>query len=495
MAGEQTVTIAQTTNTTVKVVVNAIGSSGSHVPLVVDTTTTRLDGRSAVPTVYYPTGSTGIAEISFSVLSSSLTEFTTLICKLNGTADSVAFSEYAIPIKVLASEAATQGSIAPNVWGEQESGYTIPIYAGSFGARLADAFDPATDTVARVTLVDTTTTNTDMRGTDGANTVAPDNASIAAILVDTGTDIPASIAALNDLSSTDVENAVWDASLSSYNAGGSTGKALKNLKEGIVSYEGQVNDASATTTSFITNLASSIDDFYNSQTIHFISGILQGQSRLVLDYDGSTKTITVEEELSSAPANGTEFIILSTHVHTMTEIADGVWDEQRGTRSSGSFGYYLDAQVSSGGGTPPADTYAYFVQGGNEDAFKADVSSLASQSSVDSISGNVNSVKSKTDQLTFTVANQVDSNALTGGGSAIGSGAISHEITVNVGGSPSDGVEVWVTTDSSGTNVVAGTLVTDAFGKASFMLDAGSYYLWAQKSGANFTNPTSFSVS
>ena len=46
-------------------------------------------------------------------------------------------------------------------------------------------FDPANDTVARVTLVDTTTANTDMRGTDGANTLAPDNASIAAILADT----------------------------------------------------------------------------------------------------------------------------------------------------------------------------------------------------------------------------------------------------------------------------------------------------------------------
>ena len=73
--------------------------------------------------------------------------------------------------------------------------------------------------VSNVTLVATTTTNTDMvsvaglstfdhttdqvvasnmRGTDGANTVAPDNASIAAILTDTGTTIPASISALNN---------------------------------------------------------------------------------------------------------------------------------------------------------------------------------------------------------------------------------------------------------------------------------------------------------
>ena len=46
-------------------------------------------------------------------------------------------------------------------------------------------FNPATDTVANVTLVATTTTNTDMRGTDSANIIAPDNASITAILADT----------------------------------------------------------------------------------------------------------------------------------------------------------------------------------------------------------------------------------------------------------------------------------------------------------------------
>ena len=42
-------------------------------------------------------------------------------------------------------------------------------------------FDPATDTVARVALVDVCTTNTDMRGTDGANTTSPDNTTIASI--------------------------------------------------------------------------------------------------------------------------------------------------------------------------------------------------------------------------------------------------------------------------------------------------------------------------
>ena len=68
-------------------------------------------------------------------------------------------------------------------------------------------------------------------------------------------------------------------------------------------------------------------------------------------------------------------------------------------------------------------------------------------------------------------------------------------MTVNVAGNPEAGVDVWGSTDSAGANVVAGTLATDAFGKATFMLDPGTYYLWAQKAGSNFSNPTSFTVS
>jgi hypothetical protein len=81
-----------------------------------------------------------------------------------------------------------------------------------FNARTlvaADYFDPAVDVVANVTLVGTTTTNTDMRGTDNAALasvctevrlaeLAAANlpADIDAILLDTGTTIPATITTL-----------------------------------------------------------------------------------------------------------------------------------------------------------------------------------------------------------------------------------------------------------------------------------------------------------
>jgi hypothetical protein len=83
-----------------------------------------------------------------------------------------------------------------------DTGTTIPAQISAL-----NNFDPASDTVANVTLCATTTTNTDMRGTNGANTVVPDNTSIAAILTDTGTTLPAQISALNNVAATDIVSA------------------------------------------------------------------------------------------------------------------------------------------------------------------------------------------------------------------------------------------------------------------------------------------------
>ena len=63
-----------------------------------------------------------------------------------------------------------------------------------------------------------------------------------------------------------------------------------------------------------------------------------------------------------------------------------------------------------------ADVYTHFTTSTNADAFKADVSALASQASVDTVDSVVDAVKVVTDQFNFTVAGQVDANALTGGG-------------------------------------------------------------------------------
>jgi len=78
-----------------------------------------------------------------------------------------------------------------------------------------------------------------------------------------------------------------------------------------------------------------------------------------------------------------------------------------------------------------------------------------------------------------------------------GSGAITEVVTVTDNlSNPVDGVEVWLTSDEAGNNIVAGTLVTDASGEVTFYLDAGTYYVWLQKSGGEFgTVPKTLIVS
>jgi len=70
-----------------------------------------------------------------------------------------------------------------------------------------------------------------------------------------------------------------------------------------------------------------------------------------------------------------------------------------------------------------------------------------------------------------------------------GAGSTASIYTVLDGdANPIDGASVWVSTDVAGSNVVASG-VTNALGKVTFYLDAGTYYIWSQKAGYDFTNP------
>jgi len=77
----------------------------------------------------------------------------------------------------------------------------------------------------------------------------------------------------------------------------------------------------------------------------------------------------------------------------------------------------------------------------------------------------------------------------------IGRGAttITYTVTDSVTNDPLAQVEVRVTTDASGNNVVAsGT--TNTSGQVVFYLDDGTYYFWRERAGYNFTNPDSETV-
>jgi hypothetical protein len=359
MAGEQTSYVGDS----IKVLVNVIDSTGSHVAATINTSTTRLNGFSTVPTVN--TIGTGIYEVVFASVTPAPAEGDRLIAKINGDIGGTAWTEYAIALKIVADERGTDSVVVPTsditaiktktdqltftvanqVDANSLTGGTSPadIYTYFTTGTNEDVFKADTSTLATSAALSGVETKIDTIDTN-----------VDSILVDTGTDIPASIAALNDLSSLDVENAVWDASLSSHNTGGTTGKSLKQIKEGTITIESSINDASATTTSFVTALTETTTSYYSNKIMVFIDGHLSGQARIITNYDGTTKTITLEEPLTSAPADGDQFLILATHENSVAEIADGVWDEaQSGHTTVGTFGYYLDAQVSAAGVTPP----------------------------------------------------------------------------------------------------------------------------------------------
>ena len=388
--------------TVATIIVNVIDDNGDHVAATIDTTTTRLQKgdtsdttwNSVVPT--YDIIATGVYRIKFSSLSPAIVvdDNDELIrVKINGTISGTAWTEYHMPLKVLTAGGGGGGG------GDATAANQTTIINHLTDVK-GTSFVKDTHSLTDIT-ADVTGLNGDvMRGTDGANTVAPDNTSIAAILVDTGTTIPnsistlndfdpaldtvanvttvgsvtnpvttdtasrdaskadvtglstfdastdavitdaasrtasqadvsalataASIAALNDPSAATIADAVWDEAFSGHNVAGSFGKIVRQIYEGVVSQDGSVNDASATTTTFVTNLTQATDGFYHDKVIVFVSGSLAGQARHIETYTGSTKSITVSEAFTSAPANADEFLILATHEHSINEIQNGL---------------------------------------------------------------------------------------------------------------------------------------------------------------------------
>lgn len=76
-----------------------------------------------------------------------------------------------------------------------------------------------------------------------------------------------------------------------------------------------------------------------------------------------------------------------------------------------------------------------------------------------------------------------------------GAGAITftYTLTSTIDNAAISNADVWATTDSAGTIVVASG-ATDGSGQVVFYLDPGTYYFWRQKSGWNFTNPDTETV-
>jgi hypothetical protein len=111
-------------------------------------------------------------------------------------------------------------------------------------------------------------------------------------------------------------------------------------------------------------------------------------------------------------------------VPTVSQTADQVWDELlSGHTGAGSTGAGLTSASSAGDPWSTVIPASYGAGTAGKilgDNVNATISSRASQTSLDTLDDYVDTevaaIKTKTDQMTFTVANQIDSNALTNGG-------------------------------------------------------------------------------
>jgi hypothetical protein len=100
--------------------------------------------------------------------------------------------------------------------------------------------------------------------------------------------------------------------------------ALNRVKTDMVYTNAAVNDASATTTSFVTTITILPTGALNDLLISFTSGALIGQTKPIASYDTSTDTITVSEPFTEAPGDGDTFDIIRIHVHSVADIQSGL---------------------------------------------------------------------------------------------------------------------------------------------------------------------------
>ena len=229
----------------------------------------------------------------------------------------------------------------------------IPTVA-EFNARTrldADYFSWTTDAVANVTLVATTTTNTDMRGTDSAALASvctegrlaeldagnlptdvaaipttamrgTDSAALASVCtegrlaeLDAG-NLPTDVAAIPTTAMRGTDSAALATALTTAQndldlltgADGATLATVQTyLPAGIVSSTSKAG--TLTTTAMSTNLTEATDDHYIGRTVVWTTGVLLGQASDITDYVGVNGVLTFSA-LTEAPGAGDGFIIV-----------------------------------------------------------------------------------------------------------------------------------------------------------------------------------------
>lgn len=318
-----------------------------------------------------------------------------------------------------------------------------------------------------------------------------------------------------------IADAVWDELASGHVTAGSFGDKLQNKVPSATIGDYHADTSALATTAALATVDANVDaikaktdnlpaDPAATSDITALNDLSSSDIQIVLqnnDLDHLLKTahptgipvagtimdLIMNKDVSQTFDRSTDALeaIAETSGLTAGQVADAVWDEAAAAHVvAGTFGDKLQNKI-------PSATI---------DDYKADVSGLATAAALAVVDGNVDSILlDTTDILTDTadlIAGQSDLDdghddiladtalilAAVGGGPPAGAITWVYNVTNQVSGQPIGDVDVWVTTDIAGSNVVASGR-TDAFGNVTFYLDAGTYYLWSQKSGFNFENP------
>jgi hypothetical protein len=244
----------------------------------------------------------------------------------------------------------TAAAIADQVWDEARAGH---VAAGSFG-EFIDAAISSRSSHAAPDLSNLDATISSRASQTSVDTV---DTNVDAILVDTGTTIPGLISGLNDPSAAAIADAVWDEAIADHLGAGSTGEALNASGGGAT--PAAIADAvwdeavsgHTTAGSFGELLDTNVDATISSRSSHAAPdlsnldvAVSTRASQTSLDtVDGIVDDILVDTS-TTIPAQ----IAALPAAPSAADIADAVWDEAAADHTTaGSFGDYLDAEVSS----------------------------------------------------------------------------------------------------------------------------------------------------
>ena len=357
------------------------------------------------------------------------------------------------------------------IWEKNISAFSGAGYAGTYVKTLYDDWINAGRLDAILDIIAADVVNIDgdaMRGTDSANTTTPPTVNAIA-------------------------DQVWDEILTgaTHNIATSAGRRLREIA-GFAIHSGTARASTITTITLAAD-ADGGDGIFNRNLIVIIGGTGAGQTRTITDYDDTTKVCAVDREWHINPDATSEYQILADDTPLTVDhgIARGGTLTTLTLRASASSvnNIYLCNIIAILGGTGRGQARLVGNYNGT-----TKVVTVCGDDWVDT--PDTTSIYAMIPYGT-TCTSCVGSYALTQIADAIaGSGALSCTWTQkDDGDNPMDNVQVWISTDEAGNNVVAGTLITDASGEVTFMLDAGTYYVWRERASYNFTNPQTWTVS